>query len=187
MIKKIVLIISLLFTPIIAKTIALESNDQQVVESFGIKIVEIASLTHGFIENSNEKSTVLLGKVVLSSKANMNFIYDPWEESYAKDDHRKLTKIIIDDKPKYAIVIITNSKINVLVERKGGYELSASYPFKIKLKPKNVIHDKQVKKFTYTSIIEVPDGSGMSTYLFWNGKKYNSYWERGSADDDDQG
>jgi hypothetical protein len=185
MLKKIILSLLLIMSPMLAKTLTLSTKEEQIIKDIGVKVIEITSIAQGYVENSNFPSTILLGKIMISSDTNMKNIYDPWEESYARDDHRKLTKISVDVKPKYAIVIITNNDVNILIERKNGYELSAQYPFQIKLKSISTVKNKLPKNINYKSIIAIPDGSGMDTYLLWNGKKYINIWNR--DEDGDQG
>lgn len=172
-------IFSILFVvTVFGKQLSVDIKEEKKLSEYGIEILDIASITYGYLENSKEKSTVILGKFVIP-KSNKNLqIYDPWEEMYARDEHRKINKIIFDNKPIYAIIVVTHSRVNILAERSNGNELRSKYPFKIKIKYPEKLQEyyPRDKEMLGKYFILIPGDYGTYDGLYWNGQKYLFVW-----------
>jgi len=187
MLKKLLVFLILMVIPVLGQSLKLDSKDEKILADLEIKVSDVASIVHGYVEDPKVNSTIILGKIVLPNANKQLHIYDPWDEAFARMDNRKITNIILNEKIKYTIIVITDNNVNVLVENKSKENLKLHYPFKIKIKhvDKKQTYYPKDKEMCTNLLIETPGNDGYLYYLYWNGKKYVYVWV--ATDEIDQG
>lgn len=170
MIKKIFLLLILIFVPTFAQTLKLDDNSYKIIKEAGINISDLSSLKYGNIIKSDKKSLVLFAKINLQYDISKYQIFD----LYLSDQ-----KFTNNRKNLIAILIITDNHVDIFSEwvcKSCSSALNEFYHDPLELiiaKKVSKILPKKIPK-TQEGII-IPTQAGIDTYLFWNGKKYELF------------